>query len=177
MTTDQIKQRLAKLLALAERGVGGEAHNAREILQRTLAEHELTIADICDEAKTLRRFSHPGGLQLRLLCQILVTVCGKDRPFFVPRHKKKTGISVEMTNAEYVEASMLLSVHKKKLKDEVDLFFSAYVHKFHLFPPDAGKETVSDPAAIERLERMAQMMMGISNVSIHKQLERKTPCE
>lgn len=51
---ERITDKLKKLLALAERGCGGEAENARRLLEEHLRKYGMTLEDIC-ENKTSRR--------------------------------------------------------------------------------------------------------------------------
>ena len=64
---ERITDKLKKLLALAERGCGGEAENARRLLEEHLRKYGMTLEDIC-ENKTSQRgppFDAPsnGGLE------------------------------------------------------------------------------------------------------------------
>lgn len=43
---ESLKAKLRKLAALAERGVGGEAENARRLMERICREHGVSIDEI-----------------------------------------------------------------------------------------------------------------------------------
>lgn len=56
---ESIKSKLKKLLALAEGGVGGEAHNARILLEKLCDEYGISLEDLLDTEKKF-------GIGLRL---------------------------------------------------------------------------------------------------------------
>ena len=49
---EKLKARLLKLQALAEQGVGGEAKNAKDILNRLLKKHKISLESLMDDEKT-----------------------------------------------------------------------------------------------------------------------------
>lgn len=167
---DAIKDRLQKLLALAERGVGGEATNAREALASALRKNGLTIEDMADETRTLHGFVWNGKDERRLLAQIMVTVCGANVELFTSRIEQRK-ILAKMTQHEMVEIELLWTAHRRQLKKEMDLLYSAYLHRHRLFPRD-GKQRDDDltPEEQQRLKRMAMMMMGMAEVTVRRQL-------
>lgn len=56
---DNIKETLKKLQALSERGVGGEAVNAKQLLDRLLVKHNLTLEELKGEELVIRRTKIP----------------------------------------------------------------------------------------------------------------------
>lgn len=163
--------RLKKLLTLAQRGVGGEAENARVALEAALRKHGLTIDDLDDGVKRRRSFSYRGAWERSLIHQIIATVCGVDTQFFVPVNRSSR-LYVDATQEQIIQIELLWEAHRASFKKEVDLLLSAYIHRQHLFPSDAPKadETNMTPEELENIERMAMMMQGIKRVSIRRQL-------
>lgn len=53
---ERITDKLKKLLALAERGCGGEAENARRLLEEHLRKYGMTLEDICENNISRRTF-------------------------------------------------------------------------------------------------------------------------
>lgn len=48
---EKLKARLLKLQALAEQGVGGEAVSAKEILNKLLKKHKISLESLMDDEK------------------------------------------------------------------------------------------------------------------------------
>jgi len=166
----EAKSRLVKLLALAQRGIGGEAVNARKMLESALQRTGLTVDDLDDGKRSDQAWNFRGALERKLLGQILWTVLGNGGVVYKYRRGSKLG--GEVTPEERVRIDLLWSAHRRALRKEVDLLFSAYIHAQRLFPKDApeaeDRELTEDEQ--KRLERMAAMMMGIERVHVHLQL-------
>lgn len=103
------KQLLAKVKALAEQGIGGEAENARRILDRLLQQHQMTIDEIeSPNEKRLHKFRYKDGLEGRLLNQIIYMVTGDAggriyRPS-TNRHTKEMGTMCSEADAVEIQA-------------------------------------------------------------------------
>lgn len=54
---ERITDKLRKLLALAERGCGGEAENAKRLLEAQLRRYGMTLEDLLNEGKKNGRSS------------------------------------------------------------------------------------------------------------------------
>lgn len=54
---ERITDKLRKLLALAERGCGGEAENAKRLLEAQLRHYGMTLEDLLNEGKKNGRSS------------------------------------------------------------------------------------------------------------------------
>jgi hypothetical protein len=168
---EALRDRVAKLLALAERGVGGEAENARVALDAVLQRNGMVLEDIMDERRTRDGFAWKGEFEKKLLTQIMVTVCGVGVTLFTRKDLHNT-LLADVTKGEGVEIELLFSAHRKQLKKEMELLFTAYVHKQQLFPRD-GKthdNSTATPEDLERIKRVALMMMGLQTVTVRRQL-------
>lgn len=65
---ESIKSKLKKLLALAERGVEGEAHNARILLEKLCRQHGVSLEEIINTDKK-------SGTSLMLAHKIFSRIC------------------------------------------------------------------------------------------------------
>jgi hypothetical protein len=90
---DAIRQRLAKILTLAKRGVGGEKKNAESILRRELKKHGLTIDDIDSENSlnkvSQREYRYKTVEESRLLMQCLSSIVNLKKIDVWKRKKKR----------------------------------------------------------------------------------------
>lgn len=163
------KSRLMKLLAVANRGVGGEAVNARAALEAAMKRQGVTMADLDDDRKEWMFFECKGGESTkRLLVQILRTVCG---PVSLYRKTPRSHtLGCEMTKAQASEVDMLWTAHKRQWEKEEEALFIAYIHKQDLFPKadkDADRPE-QEPIDQEQLKRIAMLMMGMRTVHARK---------
>ena len=75
MDLEQIKERLAKMKALAERGVGGERDAAEHLLQEIAAKHGISLDDIGSEVER----EHVVNIQYSWQRQIFIQLLGLMR--------------------------------------------------------------------------------------------------
>lgn len=166
MSNTEIKSRLLKLLALAERGVGGEKKNAQRFLDRELKKHGLTIADLDDSESSLIEcaFVFKNKNERQLLVQVLCMVMKSDRIFLrTPKGSKK--ILIKLTPFQKFEVDMFYSVYKRDLAKTLDNAFIAFISKNNIFSGIA-KEASSEISKKDAFE-IAQMMQGIQKTEVH----------
>ncbi len=102
----KLERRLKKLLALAERGVGGEKENAQRMLDKLLELEGLTLDDICEDVKTDVWFRYkPGPHNKQLLIQTLRSVIGSKRVIWTSKYKQRQ-IGCECTEYERLQIEM-----------------------------------------------------------------------
>lgn len=73
---DKIKEKLAKIKALAERGVGGEKETAMRMYEELKARYEIEDEEITLDEVTVHWFSYKNDLEEDLLTQIFYMVTG-----------------------------------------------------------------------------------------------------
>ena len=78
---ESIKNNLKKLLALAERGVQGEAENARRLLEKLCMEYGVSMDELLDENQVKYHFFEVGRnkIYLDLFAQCYYKVANADR--------------------------------------------------------------------------------------------------
>ena len=180
---ESIKKKILKLYALAERGVGGEAVNARRLLEQWLNRYGIRLADILAEENEKQWYEIKGANQehyRKLLFNCYAKVTNRTEVTYkkTPRGKKR--IWLELTAYQYAELSAMFEWHKarldkemKRLKDEAT---SAFIQKHNLFPEtdNENDENIAPltPAEMDRLRRVFSLMEGMDNESYVKML----PC-
>lgn len=171
MTDEILRAKLEKLLRLAERGIGGERQNARALLNSALKQHGLAEEDIRGERIERRAFSFRGAMEKKLLLQIIATVLGYKQPVW-SNPAAKGYLMVETTAAIAVEIEVLLDAHRKHLRKELEVFFTAYIHRQDLFPAGEPSRLESElsPEELMRARKAALMCSGIERVTIRRQL-------
>lgn len=167
----KVQAKLRKLMALAERGEGGEKDNAQRMLEKLLARHDLTIDDLNDECREIRWFPILNVYERKLAAQIMSKVCDSCTPGLYTSKSQPKKIGVEVTPAEAIEFELHYNALRNALAAHFDEAFSAFVQANRLFPA-----TPSDSRDIELSEsdmRVVAMASAIKPTSVRPRLERK----
>lgn len=132
---DKITAKLAKIKALAERGVGGEKETAMRMYEELKKKYEIEDEEITLDAVMLHWFGYKDDLEEDLLTQIFFMVTGNrsyHRYIGDYRRRKKRGC--ECTEVEAAEITLLFSFYKEELKREMKAFMTGFKFKNNLFP-------------------------------------------
>lgn len=157
---------LKKIRALAERGVGGEADNAEEILRRLMEKYGVSEDELDEEERRRHDFEYHGKEQEKLLRQVVYKVTGGYAYNLVYRasgRKVKTRLGADCTAAEKVEIEFLFDFYTRLWEQERDAFLSAFIQKHRIFTirDDIEPQEVSR----EELLKMQALMLGMSDES------------
>lgn len=157
---------LKKIRALAERGVGGEADNAEEILRRLMEKYGVSEDELDEEERRRHDFEYHGKEQEKLLRQVVYKVTGGYAYNLVYRasgRKVKTRLGADCTAAEKVEIEFLFDFYTRLWERERDAFLSAFIQKHRIFTirDDIEPQEVSR----EELLKMQALMLGMSDES------------
>lgn len=157
---------LKKIRALAERGVGGEADNAEEILRRLMEKYGVSEDELDEEERRRHDFEYHGKEQEKLLRQVVYKVTGGYAYNLVYRasgRKVKTRLGADCTAAEKVEIELLFDFYTRLWERERDAFLSAFIQKHRIFTirDDIEPQEVSR----EELLKMQALMLGMSDES------------
>lgn len=157
---------LKKIRALAERGVGGEADNAEEILRRLMEKYGVSEDELDEEERRRHDFEYHGKEQEKLLRQVVYKVTGGYAYNLVYRasgRKVKTRLGADCTAAEKVEIESLFDFYTRLWERERDAFLSAFIQKHRIFTirDDIEPQEVSR----EELLKMQALMLGMSDES------------
>lgn len=158
---ESIKNKLKKLLALAERGVQGEAENARRLLENQVKYYSFDVG----RNKT----------QVDLFSQCYYKVANARRMSY--KQVSRSRIAVEMTAIQYAELVSLFEWHKanfnKDLEDMKHNILIAYCRKHHLYgdiDSDDSRELTAEEK--ERLVKILFMQESLNDNQYHKLLEQ-----
>ena len=154
-------QRIKKLQALAERGVGGEKDTAEKMLQKMLERNGIqSLDELQSEEPEYTLFSYNGKHERKLLVQCIykvMTAAGETRCYHSKGKRQKLGIYC--TKAQKLEIRMEFEFYRNVFYEELDIFMSAFINAQGIFPPDAPKESFDKTN--KRDIRVAQMASGI----------------
>jgi hypothetical protein len=166
----KVQARMRKLLALAERGEGGEKENAQRMLEKMLDRHGMTMRDLIGEKRELRWFAARGTLDKRLIRQIAAKVLNSQFDSYRSHDKPKL-LGIETTPAEAVEIELHIEALRPALADHLEIAFSAFVQANALFR-DTSSEPSDEPTAEERARarQIVAMASATSATPVHKRL-------
>ena len=163
--SESIKGLLKKIKTLAEKGFSGEREAAKSKLSALMDKYGITFDDLMDQECIDEKYHYRTRFEKKLLLLLAVMITdGRVKDY--SRQRGGMIIKLRMTKAEHLEVAMLFNVYRKALKDELELFFSAFIQRHRIFPSsptsDVRKSLTSED--IERIRRMVAMMQGIGNV-------------
>lgn len=155
---ETIKAKLKKILALAEKGVGGERLNAQRTLKRLLDYHGLTLSDLTDTPKpTLQRFVFQTYLERELLFGCFARMTANNGR--VKYRQARKYVYFELTNLQAAELNNMYRYYRKLLKEVISFFFD----KHGLYGPSNGEE-IEDALTDEQRRAIILMLQGLGKV-------------
>lgn len=173
---------IKKLKALADKGVGGEAENAQQMLEKMLLKHNLTIEDIVGEQKNDYYFK-ASGIKAKLLTQIIKRVNYDLKIYDIPSNVVKKyslsgNVMTTCTVAEFIEIEQMFYIYDNLYKRESEIFYKAFLTANDLLarPPKDEQKTTKDLSKdeLEEWKRTQEMASKIKKESIRKQIQGET---
>lgn len=156
--TDKIMELAKKLYALSERGVGGEAENAKAHLEKICAKHGISTESLTGEVREWREFEIESE-QMKMLFQIHANVTGDG-------HYKQLSNSVFYmlcTEAEQLEIKCKLDFYWPIWQLEVERLYIAFIQKQKLFAKTNPNEQLSREAESNLKGRDIMKVMSLMN--------------
>lgn len=173
---ERILQKIKRVQALAERGVAGEQESAAATLERLMKQYGITEADIAEERREWEWFRYKTPIERKLLLQVIYAVTGRVGSERVGAYtgRKRKQVWIECTAAERLEIQFDYDFFREALEEEMNRFFSAFLIKNGIFPPE-GKERdeLPPPREISREEalKLEALMMGMNHHTRRAALE------
>lgn len=135
---ERLLEKLGKVKALADRGEGGEKESAERTLAALMKRYGITEEDLEDKKVTIHWIRYKTDWERRLLGQLAYMHLGTGHSFgcvgrYTKRPRKEVGI--ECTPAQYIEIEADFAFYSEAMKEEMELFYSAFLQKNGLFPP------------------------------------------
>lgn len=176
--------KIRKLQALAERGVGGEATNAKILLSALCEKYGIDESKLDEEEKQWYEFEMRTSVQ-KLFLQLYVSIYGTTERYLQEVELWKRGrkkiVKCKFTRAEYIEFSQLWEWHRKNYLAERkrmrDLFKIAYFDKFKMYASETCDEYEAqrskkkdDDFTFEDLMAINMMAAACKNKSFYKQI-------
>ena len=176
--------KIRKLQALAERGVGGEATNAKILLSALCEKYGIDESKLDEEEKQWYEFEMRTSVQ-KLFLQLYVSIYGTTERYLQEVELWKRGrkkiVKCKFTRAEYIEFSQLWEWNRKNYLAERkrmrELFKIAYFDKFKMYASETCDEYEAqrskkkdDDFTFEDLMAINMMAAACKNKSFYKQI-------
>lgn len=176
--------KIRKLQALAERGVGGEATNAKILLSALCEKYGIDESKLDEEEKQWYEFEMRTSVR-KLFLQLYVSIYGTTERYLQEVELWKRGrkkiVKCKFTRAEYIEFSQLWEWHRKNYLAERkrmrELFKIAYFDKFKMYASETCDEYEAqrskkkdDDFTFEDLMAINMMAAACKNKSFYKQI-------
>lgn len=169
-----------KLLALAKDGVGGEKETAQRMLDSFLEKHNLTITDIEPAIRTRRIVKGVNNEIRQMFYNFTASIVGRD--FQINNCKGIGYYAVYMNDEEWDTFNQQWPVYRKSLRNEIlkkkrqmwkeiEKLTAAFIHKHHMFPPDAeSSDRKLTPEELQEILDILAMSEKLDDINFYKQL-------
>lgn len=164
---NRLRSRAIKLLALAQRGIGGEKENAARMLEKLLAKHGMTLADLdpSNEARTELQLTYSTQEERKLIVQIAAMILNTRGPSLYRHHRRKA-LTIEVTPAQRADIILHYETYRIALRGHMQrakkIAMSAFIHANNIFPTANDEETTSAPDIPP--EELAELLAAIRNI-------------
>lgn len=175
---ERLLEKLKKVRAIAERGVGGEKESAERTLAALMERYGITEEDLEDTKTSMHWIRYKTKWEEKLLYQLAYMYLGIGPAFgcmgtYTGRTRKK--VWIECTVAQYIKIEADFAFYSAVM-EEMGLFYQAFLQKNNLFPPPelAREMTEEEEKAgmdLDRIEKLQAMMGGMDRHTRHKALE------
>lgn len=163
---EKIIELCKKLNALAKQGVGGEKHNAAQMLKKLMEKHDISIDEI-EQNKVESFMFNPRNK--RLFMQIAASVLGSD--FKAYRYKRKKGVWMDLFLNEYLEIEAKYAFYQRAYNKELKKLVAAFTMRNNLYPKDGSKEERKlSPKELAELMQIYEMSKGLDRHHFNKQI-------
>lgn len=148
---ESIRERLLKVLRLAQQGVGGERENAETLLAKLLRKHNLTLADLeaSLDAPLERAWLPAADAEERIvLSQLAIRLFGTKRKLWT--QQGKTDVGLDVSPSERVALEIAWEVYREAFTEARHSLVLGFCFKHDLY---AAGETDNSAMSEEERER------------------------
>lgn len=170
---EKTRDLLLRIKALAEQGHGGEAENAKAILEQRLRENGLTLADLEDRQIVTTTATVANQFERRLFHQIAGWLEMKSGKIVRGNRKTRT-VWAEGTAEQGADLLSAFAHYRQLWIEEQDLFFAAFIRANDLYGPE-NRTTVSmddlTPDEYNQLVRRNELSQMVKTRAFRRQIE------
>ena len=130
----KIAEKLKKIKALAERGVGGEKETAMKMYEELKARYDIE-EEIMLDTVSKHWFGYSDKMEEELLIQIFYMVTGSAAYYrYNGNYSRRKKRGCDCTEIEAAEITLYFNFYKEELKRELEAFLTAFRCGNKLFP-------------------------------------------
>lgn len=175
MDREQAAEKLKKIKALAERGVGGEKETAMRMYRELMEKYQIKEAEVLEDLVKTHWFGYSNDLEEELLIQIFYKVTGNGTyRRYTGRCSRRKKRGCDCTELEAVEIKLLFEFYKEELKRELEAFMMAFKYGNRLYPDKTARcYEEDDKTERERTDEERRMMKKAGAYSMF--LDKREP--
>lgn len=159
-----------KIKALSDRGVGGEATNAKKLLDQYCRKHGISIESLEGDVTEMREFKALDKFHRKFIHQIISSVLGSKMEAYSKARSKS--VFVKLTHFDFIEIQAKIDFYYKVWEGELNSFWIAFIHLQKIYSkPDDNENDDSEKTPPKELNKILHYMSGIKKVEYHKQLD------
>ena len=162
MASEKNIELMKKLMALAERGIGGEKETAKRKLAQLMDKYGVSDADLSDEALEDHEYKYRDQNEKKHERDVLIYSQGRGMHSI---------LIFRATKAEAIQAGIEYEFYRQLWKEEQDFLMECFIQKHRLFrlDPDAPTQDLDE----ETSKRMWQMMQAMEDKQLQRMIESK----
>lgn len=139
---EKVLEKLGKIKALAERGVGGEKETALRMYEELKRKYDISPDEAEEALNKLEKrwFSYSTELEEQLLLQIFYKVTGDPQHYvYTGQYSRRKKRGVMCTELEAAEIQLLFSFYREQMKEELEAFMIAFKNRNDLYPDETAR--------------------------------------
>ena len=186
MDREEILNKIRKVQALAEQGVGGEKESAEKRLAEMMEKYDITWEDLGKEEEIIFWYTAKGKDWKMLINQILGV--NEIRHAFVDPHSqtknskwlrscsdRPRGANVVMicSRAKFIEMTTAYEIYQRSFDEHYESFVYAFLGQNKLLGKPSTNNRELTPEEEQTYRRAVLMMSGVDKAQINKQIEAK----
>jgi hypothetical protein len=165
-----------KLLELSKRGVGGEADNAKMLLEKLMAKYNLTYEDLEKNEIKTQEVSYKTWYEEKLIYQVMYMMFPLEPVYTYSNQRYKRNRNkciLKLTDSQFIEFQYAFSIYLKDLEDNLRLFCSSFIQSNHIFPnednlPEDRKANGGEDMSYKDMMKMSAFAQYIDKSQIRK---------
>jgi len=172
--TQQTQNKIWKLKALMDRGEGGEAENAKDLLLSLLSLHGLSIMDLASEPEVRHEIVWNDTIEKKLIVQVCAMLEMDHFGYSYNKRGARARTIILKDSATKIELFKLnYDALLLDLKASMEAAYLAFIHVNRVFPPEKHSNKEQKTKELTDVEKKAiAMLQGMKRVQIQKRLEK-----
>lgn len=166
----RIHEKMRKLLALAERGVGGEKETAQRMLEKMMEKYKVSFEDLEVETVSTYWWNYDNQFEKKILFQTYGKITDSST---IEYYKGDRKCGFELTPSQYIEMDMHYTILRRDLKKHIERAVTAFIYANELFSSKVSKSREYTDNELNEIWEMLRMANSITPSKVNKSLPHK----